>query len=97
MSEPTRPANQIQLKSTDEVLRGVYANLLQVQNNKEEFVLDFINVFQPVVTLNARVVMSPAHMKRVAGLLATVMANYEKQFGLVEASKEQDKEIGFHV
>ena len=41
--------------------------------------------------------MSPAHMKRVAGLLATVMANYEKQFGLVEASKEQDKEIGFHV
>ena len=48
MSEPTQPANQIQLKSTDEVLRGVYANLLQVQNNKEEFVLDFINVFQPV-------------------------------------------------
>ena len=100
MTQPT-PTNpneqQVQLKFTDEVVRGVYANMVQSQFNKEEFVLDFINLFQPIATLNARVIMSPGHAKRLAALLGNAVANYEKQFGTVEASKEQEKEIGFHV
>lgn len=98
MPEPNQPKEQqIQLKFTDEVIRGVYANLVQSQFNKEEFVLDFINLFQPLATLNARVIMSPAHVKRLAALLASGIANYEKQFGVVEPSKEQEGSIGFHT
>jgi hypothetical protein len=96
-NQPTQPTNELQLKFSDETLRGVYANLVQVQHTKEELVLDFMNVFQPMATLNARVIMSPAHVKRLAMLLSSTIANYEKQFGVVEASKEQDGEIGFHT
>jgi hypothetical protein len=92
-----QPNNQMQLKATDEALRGFYSNLVQMQNTKEEFVLDFLNSFPPVATLNARVFMSPAHVKRLANLLNNAVANYEKQFGEVEASKEQEGTIGFHT
>ncbi len=94
MSTPT--PNQLQLKASDEIMRGVYANLVQMQNSREEFVLDFINAFQPVATLNARVIVSPALAKRLAGMLASAVANYEKQFGPIEASKEQEG-IGFRT
>ena len=36
---------QIQLKTDDQTLKGVYANLVQINRTKEEFILDFINLF----------------------------------------------------
>ena len=51
MSEPTQPANPMQLKSTNKVPPAAFVvTYCQLEINKEEFVLDFINVFQPVAT-----------------------------------------------
>ncbi len=77
---------QIQIKASDEVVKGVYANMVQVMHTGEEFVMDFLSVYPPAGSLNARVIVSPSHMKRLVAALADNLAKYEKQFGAVKAS-----------
>ncbi len=77
---------QIQIKASDEVLKGVYANMVQVLHTPEEFVVDFLSVYPPAGSLNARVIVSPSHMKRLVAALADNLAKYEAQFGTVKAS-----------
>lgn len=83
---PEGRSTQIQIKSTDEVLRGVYSNMASVSHTQEEFVMDFLNIFPPAGTLNSRVIVSPGHMKRIVTALADNLAKYEKQFGTVKPS-----------
>lgn len=94
MAQPEQ-SDQIQIKATDEKLKGEYANVMQVLHTKEEFVLDFLNVFPPSGTLNARVIVSPGHFKRMLAAMTENLAKYEAQFGKVEASEAPQNPIGF--
>ena len=85
---------QMQVKADDKTIQGVYANAVQAQFTKEEFVLDCMNMFPPVATLNARIIMSPGHVKRVANMLMGLVAKYEAQHGAVTEA-EAPQEIGF--
>lgn len=87
--------NQLQIKATDETLKGVYANAMQVLHTKQEFVLDFMNMFPPTGTLNARVIVSPAHLKQMIAVLTENLHKYETSFGTVEASDTTSNTIGF--
>jgi hypothetical protein len=84
MTQPQQ--QQIQIKASDEAVKGVYANMVQVMHTGEEFVMDFLSVYPPAGSLNARVIVSPSHMKRLVAALADNLAKYEKQFGAVKAS-----------
>ena len=87
---------QIQIKASDEKVKGEYANMMQVMHTQEEFVLDFLNVFPPAGTLNSRVIVSPGHMKRIVAALADNLAKYEAQFGAVKPSEAPTtNSIGF--
>lgn len=86
---------QIQIKADDDVLKGRYANMMQVAHSGEEFVLDFMNIFPPQGTLVARVITSPGHLKRIIAALAGNLAQYEKKFGTVSAAEEPKSEVGF--
>ncbi len=88
---------QIQIKATDEALKGLYANMAQVAHNSEEFVVDFMNVFPPAGNLVARVVLSPGHMKRLAAALADNIKKYEEQFGEIKSSNLPEHKIGFRT
>jgi len=87
---------QIQIKISDEILKGFYANAMQVMHSKEEFVLDFMNLspVQGVGIVGSRVIMSPGHMKRVIAALQDNMAKYENGFGKVQEA-EEPVEMGF--
>ncbi|PIP31866.1 hypothetical protein COX24_01285 [bacterium (Candidatus Gribaldobacteria) CG23_combo_of_CG06-09_8_20_14_all_37_87_8] len=87
---------QIQIKAKDEDLKGVYSNLMIVSHTKEEFCLDFVNTFNPPM-LTARVLTSPAHLKRMIKALEENMKRYEGQFGEVEAAKGPEASIGFQA
>ena len=87
-------SNQIQIKATDEKLKGEYSNVMQILHTKEEFVLDFLNVFPPTGTLNARIILSPGHYKRMLKAMQENLEKYEASFGKVEQS-EEPKGIGF--
>jgi len=68
--------NQLQIKIEDAVFKGVYANMMSVAHAKEEFVIDFMNVFplQRAGMVTSRVIVSPGHMKRI---LKAMQANPE--------------------
>jgi len=85
---------EVQIKAKDDVLKGVYSNLMIVLHTKEEFCLDFVNTFNPPI-LTARVLMSPAHLKRMIQALGVNMKKYEERFGAVEAAEEPKAPIGF--
>ena len=78
-------------------MSGSYANAAQIAHNKEEFVLDFMSVFPPVGTLNARVIMSPGHFKRTLKAMQDNLQKYESKFGSIHESNEPETVYGFPV
>ena len=81
---------KVQIKITDEELKGRYANLVRITHTREEFILDFINVVPPQGVVTARVVTSPGHLKRLVRALATNVELYEKQFGAIVEAPEPE-------
>ena len=86
----------IRVKFTDDALRGVYANNMFIAHTKEEFVLDFINFFPPQGIVNARVIISPGHLKRLMKSLGKSLENYEKKFGEIKEAPEPKESTVMH-
>ncbi len=95
MNEQQKPQKQIQIKASEEDMKGRYANLAMINHTKEEFIADFLNVVPPSGTLNARVIMSPGHFKRLTKALDENLKKYEEKFGKIEESDQPGNEIGF--
>jgi Protein of unknown function (DUF3467) len=90
-----RQANQIQIKATDEKLKGEYSNTMQVMHTKEEFVVDFLNIFPPSGQLVSRVIVTPSQMKLIVNALKDNLKKYEESFGNVTPSDSPKSPIGF--
>lgn len=88
---------QVNIKAKDEVLAGNYSNAAQVSHTKEEFVIDFMSLFPPQGTLNARIIMSPGHMKRLFAAMQENIQRYEAVYGAVKASDGPKTEFGFPI
>ena len=90
------PNQQINIKIEDAVMKGVYANAMGVAHTKEEFVIDFMNIYpyQRAGMVTARVITSPGHMKRIYKALEENIKKYEQQFGKIEVAKGPEG-IGF--
>ncbi len=87
---------QIQIKITDDIAKGVYSNAMEVKHNKDEFCLDFMNIFPPIGAMTARIIVSPGHIKRMIGVLQENLEKYEKNFGSISEAEEPKKAgIGF--
>lgn len=87
MDQPTQ--QQIQVKITDEIVKGVYANNMTVMHTAEEFILDFMNILPPNGTVTARVIISPGHLKRIIAALQDNVSKYEKTFGEIKIPQGQ--------
>lgn len=88
---------QVQVKVSDEMLKGIYANMVQVGHSSEEFVIDFMNIFPPSGILNARIIVSPSHYKRVVSAMQDNLKKYEKEFGTISLAVVPDHKIGFRT
>ncbi len=77
------PAQGVDVKISDEELKGRYSNLLRVTHTREEFILDFINLAPPQGIVTARVLSSPGHVKRIIQALQVNLAQYEKTYGVI--------------
>lgn len=86
MSEKNKSKQQeLQIAMPQEIQRGTYANQVAIAHTQEEFVLDFILATPPVGVVNARVLVSPGHAKRIATALMENVAKYEVTFGEIVA------------
>lgn len=88
---------QMQVKVSDDILKGVYANMVQVGHTAEEFILDFMNIFPPTGIVAARVIVSPSHMKRFVAALQENLKRYEGQFGSIKAAEGPSHKVGFRT
>lgn len=99
MSDPTKdqdPKKRLNIKMPEEIARGSYANAMAVFHTREEFVLDFLNVFPPAAVATARVITSPGHVKRLIGALEENLRRYEDRFGSVaEAPPPHTGPLGY--
>jgi hypothetical protein len=83
MMEEPEPKKPLPVKMPDHVLGGVYSNQMLVSHTREEFLIDFINLFPPQGIVNARVIVSPGHLKRMIRALTENLSRYETRFGSV--------------
>ncbi len=88
---------QIQIKIPEDILPGRYANMVQIVHTKEEFVLNFMNVLPPQGIISSRVIVNPAHMKRLAKAIAENVKRYEDQFGTIEEGSNPQPNFGFRT
>lgn len=95
MEQNQQNKQQLQIKVKDEDLKGAYSNLMQILHTKEEFVLDFFFNAPPQGMLASRVVVSPAHAKRIAAALAENVKKYEEKFGKIKEGEAPESKIGF--
>ncbi len=88
---------QIQIKASDEMLKGAYANMAQISHGAEEFILDFANMMPPTGQLVARVIISPSHAKRLVQALNENIKKYEEKFGTISLAVVPDQQMGFRT
>ncbi|MDP3964585.1 MAG: DUF3467 domain-containing protein [bacterium] len=95
-NQAQNPQGQIQIKVTDEVMKGVYANAMSVMHSREEFTVDFMNIYphQRAGIVNARVIISPGHLKRIIAALQDNLKKYENQHGKIEEAQAPEP-LGF--
>ena len=88
---PMSPPGKLSVQIPESVLPGVYANQMVVSHTREEFLLDFVNLFPPGGVVTARVILSPGHLKRMIRALGENLERYEAAFGpLIEAEPPPD-------
>lgn len=96
MSEREGAAPTLDVKISDDEIKGRYANLLRVTHTREEFILDFIQMVPPQGAVTARVITSPGHLKRIVQALAANLARFEEAFGPVAEAPGPDAGRGVH-
>lgn len=91
------PQQQINIKIDDATMKGVHSNAMSVTHSKEEFILDFMNIYpwQRSGIVTARVITSPGHMKRIYKALQENIKKYEDQFGTITEAEAPSEGIGF--
>lgn len=90
MSEPEQGAQPsgLNIKISDEELKGRYTNLLRITHTREEFILDFINLAPPQGVVTSRLVTSPGHLKRIIGALQVNLKRYEDSHGTIQEAPD---------
>ena len=83
-----QPPSGVRIKISDDTLRGTYANQMVVTHTREEFVMDWANLLPPEGVVVSRVIVHPAHMKRIIRALADNMRQYEERFGTVPETQD---------
>ena len=84
---------KISLNFPKELSGGVYANHMAVTQTREEFIMDFLMVAPPSGSVNARVIVSPGHAKRIVKVLQENIAKYEKRFGIIQTIEEPEGDV----
>ncbi|MFB0566125.1 MAG: DUF3467 domain-containing protein [Candidatus Aminicenantaceae bacterium] len=74
---------KIDIKVDEQIALGQYSNLAAIRHAKEEFIFDFAFLFPdcPMGKLVARIILSPAHVKRFMEALDVNIKRYEESFG----------------
>lgn len=91
---PPRNPSSIQIVTSDEMSRGRYSNSMLVSHSAEEFIMEWLLNSPSGTHLVSRIIVSPAHAKRIVAALTENLARYEERFGPVRVAEDPDR--AFH-
>ncbi|TKJ42273.1 hypothetical protein CEE37_00925 [candidate division LCP-89 bacterium B3_LCP] len=92
------PQQRLNIAIDENVGEGTYSNLVLIAHTPAEFVMDFARVMPgvPKTKVQARVIMTPQHLKGFAKALQQNVEQFEKRFGEIKIQGMPDgKEFGF--
>jgi hypothetical protein len=72
------------LQIPEDVTGGNFANGMVVKHTPDIFVMDFTLNFPPSAKVTARILVSPAHVRRIISVLGDNIAQYEEHFGKID-------------
>ncbi len=84
-----------EIKISDNIPGAEYANAMQINHNKDEFQVWFLNILGGSGRVSGKIITSPGHFKRMAEAMNANLKKYEEQYGTIAHSEKLDKEIGF--
>ena len=85
-----------EIKIADNIPGAEYANAMQVNHNRDEFQMMFLNILGASGRVTGKIITSPGHFKRIITAMTENLEKYEKQFGEIkEAVGPENQEIGF--
>jgi hypothetical protein len=71
----------VQINTGDRISRGHYSNTMLVAHGPEEFIMDWLLQSPNGPHLVSRIIVTPAHMKRIVKALKENLETYERNFG----------------
>jgi hypothetical protein len=86
-----QPVHLPEVNLPDHIKGEVYSNKVVVTHTKEEFVVDFIMVASSGSAVTSRVILNPAHMKRIVTQLHDDVVKYQDTFGKITPVEEPGK------
>ena len=77
--------NQLNIELPEEIAEGVYSNLAIISHSNSEFVVDFVRLVPntPKAKVKSRVILTPAHAKRLLRALTDNVEKFEARFGKI--------------
>jgi hypothetical protein len=94
----TKPKGRMNIKLSDDLAKGAYANTLAMHNNEAEFVLDFI-FMEPQRKQGqvvSRVVTNPKTAKRLLLGMQEAVRVYEERFGEITLPQQPPPKNAYH-
>lgn len=87
--EDQNDKKQLNIELSEEMSEGVYSNLAIISHSSSEFVLDFVRIMPntPKAKVKSRVILTPAHAKRLMLALQDNVKKFEQQFGRIDGSQ----------
>ena len=89
------PKQKQEVKIADNIPGAEYANAMQVNHNRDEFQMVFLNVMGASGKVAGKIISTPGHFKRMINAMRDNLDKYEKQFGEISEPGKMDNGIGF--
>jgi hypothetical protein len=83
----------IKINTADEISRGRYSNMILASHSADEFMLDWLLNSPNGPHLVARIILSPANLKRTIETLKLSLQQYEEKFGIVKLIDPDDQKV----
>ncbi len=89
----------LKINISDEVAQGTYSNLAVITHSPAEFIIDCAQAMpgREGATVRQRIIMSPAHAKRLLMALNGNIQNYEKTFGTIDEPHGSNDAIPYNM
>lgn len=98
MAEDPKKGPKIHLQMDEDIAQGKYSNLVLINHTENEFLLDFA-FLQPAnarAKVNARIISSPRHTKRLLRALQKNIERFEQRYGEIDVGESPDDEPFVH-